>query len=494
MKTMKRKFWAIPMVALALFTSVSCTSDGFEEGFVEQPIEQPEEGGRVARRAVMNLQGGIIPFDAAATRAESVDWENGAKVYLQFSVGTSKVDGVATYNDSTMLWVVEYYGDLSEGVEAKCEAYYFENAGTATYTNVVLTEHTAIYTDKEAVYMLEDNVLVVLANLTPMTGRIRMKGDSGQSYRFSGIKHYNSYNITTNSFTAKERIHISTVAEDGYSPYYYGFFPDEEEKEICFDDMASGISLTKTLDDKVLAVGRSGYLNIPTMNKRSGWKILTKDITVDDVTFRMIRVLYTLSSEYSDGETPYFYIGETEVTQELWNAVMGVDNNPSTFIGDDLPVNNLSYNGCTDFISKLIEKTGQIFRFPSRSEWVYAAQGGCASKGYTYSGGDNADDVAWYSENSDATTHPVKTKLPNEIGIYDMSGNIQELLDTFYKTYYGQTGFFFSYGCGGYGYDGFPDRVIIEFEVGHDHYASGSTIKNTGYSSVGLRIAINDIE
>lgn len=431
MKTMRRKYWAVPMMAMAMFVSVSCTSDEVMDNPVEQPTDEIE---RVSNQATMNLQGGLVSFDVTTTRAGSEDWTDGAKVYLQFTVGSALVDGVATYNASTAQWVVEYYGTISEGVEAKCEAYYFENAEETTYANVLLTEHTAIYVDKAAVYMFEDNTLTVIANLTPMTGRIRLKGDSGQSYRFSGMKYYDCYNITSNSFTSAEKNYISTVAKDGYSKYYYGFFPDEEEKEICFDDMNSGVSLVKILGENALAVGHSGYLNIPTINNRNGWKVLAKDIVVSGITFRMIRVLYANNSD-----APHFYIGETEVTQELWDKVMGTGNNPSTFTGENLPVNNLVHSDCTNFISKLNEKTGMTFRLPTANEWNYAAKGGCVSNSYTYSGSNDWDAVAWCSENSDNMPHPVKSKLPNEIGIYDMSGNVAEFIagEGNYRSFYG---------------------------------------------------------
>ncbi|MDD6784574.1 MAG: formylglycine-generating enzyme family protein, partial [Prevotellaceae bacterium] len=119
-----------------------------------------------------------------------------------------------------------------------------------------------------------------------------------------------------------------------------------------------------------------------------------------------------------------YYIGETEVTQALWAVVMG--NNPSRFKGDNNPVEKVSWNDCQEFISKLNSLTGQKFRLPTEAEWEYAARGGNKSRGYQYSGSNNLDDVAWYYGNSGSKTHIVKTKQPNELGIYDMSGNVWE--------------------------------------------------------------------
>ena len=118
-------------------------------------------------------------------------------------------------------------------------------------------------------------------------------------------------------------------------------------------------------------------------------------------------------------------IGETPVTQELWQAVMCA--NPSYFEGDMLrPVDSVSWDDCQAFIRKLNQLTGQNFRLPSEAEWEYAARGGNRSKGYKYAGSNSVDAVAWYGGNSGSTTHKVKTKQPNELGIYDMSGSVRE--------------------------------------------------------------------
>ena len=119
-----------------------------------------------------------------------------------------------------------------------------------------------------------------------------------------------------------------------------------------------------------------------------------------------------------------YYIGKYEVTQALWQAVMG--SNPSYFKGDDLPVEAVSWGDCQDFISKLNAMTGKHFRLPTESEWEYAARGGKKSRGYKYSGSKTLGDVAWYDGNSGSKTHAVGTKQPNELGIYDMAGNVWE--------------------------------------------------------------------
>ena len=187
------------------------------------------------------------------------------------------------------------------------------------------------------------------------------------------------------------------------------------------------------------------------------------DFEVNGVTFKMIKVeggtfkmgaqnveqkkRYYDKKAYDDEslldnslrkvELASYYIGETEVTQELWQTVMG--NNPSKFRGPQRPVEQVSWNDCKEFITKLNKLTGKNFRLPTEAEWEYAARGGHKSvrkfKGYKYiySGSNTLDSVAWYADNSALKTHNVKTKKENELGIYDMNGNVYEWCSDKYR-------------------------------------------------------------
>lgn len=129
-----------------------------------------------------------------------------------------------------------------------------------------------------------------------------------------------------------------------------------------------------------------------------------------------------------------FFISAVPVTQAQWKAVMG--NNPSSFIGDERPVTDVSWNDCQEFIKRLQQLTGIAFRLPTEAEWEYAASGGQKSGGYLYAGtSDNLDDYAWYGDHSDDNTHNVALKKPNELGLFDMSGNVLEWCNDYYGTY-----------------------------------------------------------
>ena len=140
---------------------------------------------------------------------------------------------------------------------------------------------------------------------------------------------------------------------------------------------------------------------------------------------------FIMGGDESSDQTPThsvtlssYYICKYEVTQVLWRAVMG--SNPSNFKGNNLPVENVSWYDCQTFIKRLNSYTGRNFRLPTEAEWEFAARGGNYSRHYKYSGSNDIDDVAWYIDNSNKRPHPVGTKQANELGLYDMSGNVGE--------------------------------------------------------------------
>lgn len=175
----------------------------------------------------------------------------------------------------------------------------------------------------------------------------------------------------------------------------------------------------------------------------------SQTFTVNGVKFTMVPVeggTFTMGATSEQGSDAWgkekpahkvtlsdYYIGQTEVTQALWKAVMG--SNPSDSKGDNLPVEQVSWDDCQVFIQNLNQLTGKQFRLPTEAEWEYAARGGRKSRGYKYAGGNDIGLVAWYTGNSGDETHTVATKQANELGVYDMSGNVWEWCSDRYGDY-----------------------------------------------------------
>ncbi len=173
-------------------------------------------------------------------------------------------------------------------------------------------------------------------------------------------------------------------------------------------------------------------------------------VQVGNVQFEMVHVeggTFRMGATEEQGEDAYdsekpvhrvtlssYLIGKHEVTQALWEEVMG--KNPShNKQGGDYPVEYVSWNDCQEFVKKLNARTGMKFRLPTEAEWEYTARGGSRSKGYKYAGSNNLNEVGWYNGNSGGHTHPVGEKKPNELGLYDMSGNVLEWCQDWYGNY-----------------------------------------------------------
>lgn len=225
-------------------------------------------------------------------------------------------------------------------------------------------------------------------------------------------------------------------------------------------------------------------------------KLINNMVYVSSGTFTMGGTSEQGSDAYDDEKPTHnvtlssYYICKYEVTQALWRAVMG--SNPSNFKGDNLPVECVSWNDCQTFINRLNSYTGRNFRLPTEAEWEFAARGGNYSRHYKYSGSNYIGDVAWYDDNSGNRTHPVGTKQPNELGLYDMSGNVYEWCNDWYGSYSsysqsdptGANSGFRRVGRGG-SWDGYARYCRSS---GRDDYAPGCC-----YIILGLRLVLSQL-
>lgn len=212
------------------------------------------------------------------------------------------------------------------------------------------------------------------------------------------------------------------------------FTANAQLKDDVNDDGVVDLSDATTLIDHVLNGVNNGSSHIFIAHN-----VMIEMVRVEGGTFTMGATAEQASDAFSD-ELPThkvtlspFLIGKYEVSQTLWLAVMG--ENPSVNTGINLPVDNVTWSECQTFITKLNELTGKNFRLLTEAEWEYAARGGNKSKGYKYSGSNNLGDVAWYIDNSNNTSHAMGTKAPNELGIYDMTGNVMEWVSDWKGSY-----------------------------------------------------------
>ena len=188
-----------------------------------------------------------------------------------------------------------------------------------------------------------------------------------------------------------------------------------------------------------------------------------------------------------------YYIGKYEITQKQWRDVMGSDLPLLVFKGcDDCPVEKLNYEEVQTFLAQLNAATGKNYRLPTEAEWEFAERGGNASKNFTYSGSNEISEVAWYKDNSESKTHPVGKRKVNELGIYDMTGNVWEWCSDWYDANYYSTS---------------PTQNPICSVIGSNHVARGGSWINTpvdcrithrhGYtpshrvSNLGFRVALS---
>lgn len=233
-----------------------------------------------------------------------------------------------------------------------------------------------------------------------------------------------------------------------------------EERTQCrllseqIDSLNSEINSLKQEIEKVAEEAvRKERERLEKENEERKETVLT--FTVKGVSFKMVKVeggTFTMGATEEQGDDAFdwerpahkvtltddYYIGQTEVTQALWTAVMG--SNPSYFKGDKLPVEQVDWYDCQTFIKKLDgllsdQLGGMRFALPTEAQWEFAARGGNKSKGYKYAGSNNIDDVAWYIDNSDKQMYPVAQKRPNELDLYDMSGNVWEWCQDWYDDY-----------------------------------------------------------
>ncbi len=335
----------------------------------------------------------------------------------------------------------------------------------------VLTERVTITLNKHEACLLPNHMLTLTPTCSPMsTDLIVLSSDNtvamprlvDGTVQILGIKE-GTATITVGSVDGAANtdacvVTVYTEVGDVNSDGYVNIGDVTKLIDFLLSDNPVGFNTDKadTNRDNKVNIGDVTQL-IDYLLSGGLWPWELEIFNVNGVTFKMVIVeggTFTMGATPEQGndaqekEKPAhevtlssYRIGETEVTQALWLAVM--NGNPSHFADDPMrPVESVSWNDCQIFITKLNEITGKVFRLPTEAEWEFAARGGNKSQGYKYAGSNIINDIAWYGGydgNSNSTSHRVATKGSNELGLYDMSGNVREWTNDWYERYPDET-------------------------------------------------------
>ena len=329
---------------------------------------------------------------------------------------TCPTPAVSLYVDKKSVGNAPWSGNLKEGmhlVEVK------KNGYRSQQKTIQLSQQQKLDVAFGELIAIQGNLSV---NYKPFGAEVYVDGKKlGQSPRvFNGLLVGN---------------HQVEVRKNGYAT---------DKKSVTISE-GQTVSISGTLSSNTASSSNGYASNFSFASGGNTISIPVKNgITIDMVKVEAGTFMMGATSEMQDPSaeekpvhqvtlTNNYYMGKYEVTQALWKTVMG--SNPSSFNGDNLPVEKVSWDDCQEFISKLNGLTDKKFRLPTEAEWEYAARGGKKSRGYQYSGSSNISDVAWYDGNSGSKTRPVGTKQANELGIYDMSGNVWEWCQDWYGSY-----------------------------------------------------------
>lgn len=395
---------------LLLFCCMACSKQ----------YDEPEVTTEAAKTTHLIMNGTLGQYDSQSTRITSTPdtttWDMGDKIYITFSTDDGDLTAEATYTSSGQ-WKLQYEGTLPECSNYNCQVRYFENSKTATVALISFDEQTSIYDDEEAIYSHTGSTVYITAALTPKTTRVRFTGTPGDTVSIYGLSQYRNFSPVTNKYyTNKSAIKV-VVGRNGYTPFIHGYI-DNDNDERSISTICNGEAFTRNMSAQEMAAGQSGYLKIPTTDSHNKWQsgLLLK---VNGVEFKMIAV--------TGHKLGMYLMGETEVTEKMYYAITGGSGTSSS------KPQILYYNGILSYIQKLNATTYLNFCLPTESQWKFAARGGEYSQGYKYAGSDYADDVAWYASNC-SSYQPVKGKMPNELGLYDMNGNAEEATCDIYSS------------------------------------------------------------
>ncbi len=461
-QAIKRQLCKGFVITAAMLAIVACSN---EETVLEMPTVLVEgeqlPAGWVSARGRMDLTVTSYEGDVVQTRTEETEtWAEGDKIYFIIESGQTKIPVVAVYSKVFSTWSFNYSASVTIPASGIMKGCYLEGATSSDYRGAELGEEGIVYIDSKASYTYQDDEFAITVNLKPSYVRMRFAGTQGQEVEFSGLSRVVSFDATTYTFEQEPVVMWLTSSntaenEKYYTPYVYGYLNADNKIYIATD----GNSYGRTVTAGTLSAGESGWMAMPSGNYiPKGWSAQVSPYSLTgkiqwnssateeqkNVILALVRNMVPviggtfISSTWTTETLVSYYVNRYEVTQKEWSTIMGETNSNWTSsygLGDNVAAYYTNWTNCDNFITKLNELSGLSFRFPTGPEWEFAARGGNKSKGYTYSGSNTIDDVAWYYYNSSNDIHLVGQKLPNELGLYDMSGNVSEWTSETYSDY-----------------------------------------------------------
>lgn len=224
-----------------------------------------------SRQYQLKLNCSLIDYDANTRATRTEEWENNSHIYISFISSGKRIIGSAIYNVSNDLWTLSTDEEIPLGTIGECEVYYFNGEQTLQDGIVRILDQTAVYADLGGNFKQTQDLIIIKANLTPVTGRIRFMGDKGSIFRITGINTYCSYNQLSNELSTEYSTHLLEIGEDGFSPYLYAGFPKGTNR--LFLTMGTS-SFSKTCSSNVLIQGKSGVMALPTKENHEGWDMM----------------------------------------------------------------------------------------------------------------------------------------------------------------------------------------------------------------------------
>ena len=397
----------------------------------------------------MILNGSINLWDATKANTE---WADGTTIYIGLTNGTSVKRITARFyignadDPSDDEWRLTYDGSLAEYSSGECKCYYF--VGGNIENNIYrLNWDSVIYADEKAKFSIVDNTLQISANLTPLTGRIKFVfpqfNDRSRYYPYiSGVSYFSQLNLKTFEFTTSN-VPFGYELRSESNIYLYVFDSNADCKITVWDSNNMDYLYTRSFKEEIFDAGKSSWVYWPTADYHNEWVTTRRSIDDFENSFR-----YVLPGSFNMGGddaqpvhkvtlTKPFYISRIEVRQTTWTEITGDSYDPDYWYNDgDLPAFGKSWDQVARFVQLFNEKysgQGYTFRLPTEAEWEYCAKSGIYNNSNKYATTNNYTELVWDGVTSQPES--VWSWWNNELGLYNVSGNVSEWVSDWYAEY-----------------------------------------------------------